>query len=380
MDLDKGGVSVAIPAGQAMPWKPTADTPGRIASVQMLRFLAAFVVLAHHAEGAAYHLGRYRGVELARPWFNMAGAFGVDLFFAISGFIMIVSSDKLYGRPGARASFVRRRLIRIMPLYWLITAFALAWTLRIGGPVEVPGLLYSLMFYPWSPDPSHIGVSVLVPVAWTLYFEMEFYLIFAACLGNGAWQSAARASGIIAVLTGLGLLLAPPMPWAYWTSPIIAEFIGGMAVALLWQRGLRLPAPLRLAMLLVACVLVLGNLPEPGVPALDWSRTLSWGTAGLLILAATVLGPMRLIGERGWNVGGDVSYALYLVHMPLLAIAQFLWRHFKLPFGAWQEGLFVTVTIAGSFVAAVILHRAVERRITRWLNRALAPAPSVQPA
>lgn len=363
-----------------MPWQPIADTPGRITSVQMLRFLAAFMVLAHHAGGAAYHLGRYRGVELARPWFNMAGAFGVDLFFAISGFIMIVSSDKLYGRPGARASFVRRRLIRIMPLYWLITAFALAWTLRIGGPVEVPGLLYSLIFYPWSPDPSHIGVSVLVPVAWTLYFEMEFYLIFAACLGNGAWQSAARASGIIAVLTGLGLLLAPPMPWAYWTSPIIAEFIGGMAVALLWQRGLRLPAPLRFAMLLFACVLVLGNLPEPGVPALDWTRTLSWGTAGLLILAATVLGPMRLIGERGWNFGGDVSYALYLVHMPLLAVAQFLWRHFKLPFGAWQEALFVTVTIAGSFVAAVILHRAVERPITRWLNRALAPAPSVQPA
>lgn len=63
-----------------------AQGQDRIASVQMLRFLAAFAVLVAHVEIYAFHLGQYRGVDLWRLALVGKGAFGVDLFFAISGF------------------------------------------------------------------------------------------------------------------------------------------------------------------------------------------------------------------------------------------------------------------------------------------------------
>src|SRR5262245_32108194 len=104
-------------------------------SIQILRGLAALgVVLAHIFPGAAI------------------GAAGVDLFFVISGFIMVYASDRLFGRRDAPRIFFLRRLARVVPLYWAVTAVLIAYPLLAGIDLAVvnlsPGvILASFVFF-----------------------------------------------------------------------------------------------------------------------------------------------------------------------------------------------------------------------------------------
>src|SRR5258705_5378402 len=78
-------------------------------SIQALRAIAAILVLLGHASVAL------REKVAAFPFFP-AGPFGVDIFFVISGFVMVYSSERLFGQPGASMYFFARRLARIVPL------------------------------------------------------------------------------------------------------------------------------------------------------------------------------------------------------------------------------------------------------------------------
>ncbi|SRR6266571_871351 len=90
-------------------------------SIQILRAVAALLVLAGHLWATLAWLGK----PDALPNF-VAGAAGVDLFFVISGFVMVHSSEKFFGQPGGSVQFLLRRLARIVPLYWVATTAALA--------------------------------------------------------------------------------------------------------------------------------------------------------------------------------------------------------------------------------------------------------------
>lgn len=335
----------------------------RITSVQGLRFLAAFAVLIGHVEIFAYHLGRFRGVELWRPPLIASTAFGVDLFFAISGFIMIVSSQRLFGMPGARRMFMARRLRRIVPLYWLALGFTVIWGWRFGPAADLRSVASAFAFIP---HPSPIAHGRIVPpleVGWTLNYEMLFYVLFALCLGISARATASRLVGLLAAGAVVGAALPLPQPLAYWTDPIVLEFAGGIGIALLYRKGAALPASVRLGMVVLAALLVL----MPFAAAIGtggqggWLRLLTWGVAGWLVLAATVLGPLRLRAPGTWRLGGDLSYALYLVHMPLLMVAQFLWRHYRLPYGPADALLFAIGMTALSVVVAAAVHFLVDK-------------------
>ncbi|MCX7285451.1 MAG: acyltransferase [Novosphingobium sp.] len=337
----------------------------RIASVQMLRFLAAFAVLVGHVEIFTYHLGRFRGVELWRPALVGKGAFGVDLFFAISGFVMIVSSQRLYGAQRARGAFVARRLMRIVPLYWLALAFTVAWGWRFGPAADAPTVASAFAFVPHASTIANGRIVPPLEVGWTLNYEMLFYALFAVCLASDAAATARRIGLVLGALVALGMATALPQPLAFWTDPVMIEFLGGIGIALLYRAGLRLAMPLRVAMLGLGALLVLAPFsgPQGALMQGGWSRALTWGAAGWLVLAATVLGPLRLPRADRWNLAGDLSYALYLVHMPLLMVAQFLWRHLAIPYGPAWATVFAASTIGASLIAAVIAHRLIERPI-----------------
>jgi exopolysaccharide production protein ExoZ len=90
-----------------------------LVSIQALRAIAALLVFWGHAINAVH-----QKIEADFP--HLYGPFGVDLFFVISGFVMVYSSERLFGQPGAPITFFVRRLARIVPLYWLATA-VLVW-------------------------------------------------------------------------------------------------------------------------------------------------------------------------------------------------------------------------------------------------------------
>ena len=111
------------------------------------------------------------------PLYSLAS--GVDLFFVISGFIMVYSSEDLFGARGAWRTFLTRRLVRIVPLYWLTTAITIP---LMSLTVDWQSLLGSYFFIPYR-APSN-AIVPLHGVGWTLNLEMFFYVIFAAAISS----------------------------------------------------------------------------------------------------------------------------------------------------------------------------------------------------
>jgi len=102
------------------------DERRSLLSIQVLRALAAFAVTIEHIVG--YEFARQYGLPDALPHFQFGRA-GVDLFFVISGFVMVYASESYFGRAKAPQEFFLRRLARIVPLYWVTTTIVLVYLL-----------------------------------------------------------------------------------------------------------------------------------------------------------------------------------------------------------------------------------------------------------
>jgi peptidoglycan/LPS O-acetylase OafA/YrhL len=210
--------------------------------VQILRFFAATAVLFAHLQHEA--LAHLPGAVGFRPFSLIDGGFGVDLFFVISGFIMYHVSAEKFGCEGAAREFLVRRYLRIAPLYYLATVLMLLATFTISGAVSIA-----------RPDPVHVATSFLffpsmneaaqvVPVlklGWTLNFEAYFYVVFALALLFGR-----KAGLVVLTLVLLSVVLLaqilpqPPVAIAFWGQSLVLEFLGGIGVAVIYRRGVRL--------------------------------------------------------------------------------------------------------------------------------------------
>lgn len=281
-------------------------------SIQLLRAIACLMVVAAHSYIATAHRvlpSPYPSVEY--------GGFGVDIFFVISGFIMVLASDRLFGRSGAMKEFFARRIIRVVPLYWaatLVLAAAIYFVARNNTSVTWATLAQSLLFIPYVPQEG--GLSPLVAVGWTLTYEMLFYVIFTFAMLGRRGAAVTGASLVMFALVALQALRPLPMPFSFWFQPIILEFVAGTWIACLYLGGLRLPGGLRL-------VLVLGSFAAAA--AMEWQTTpwgfprlLYWGLPAIVIVFAAVCGrPVEASGRIGrlFVYLGDASYSIYLIHL-----------------------------------------------------------------
>ena len=152
-------------------------TPSTFHSIQLLRALAALLVVLFHTHTAFSEAGSdlLFGDE---EYVFAFGAVGVHIFFVISGFIMIVTSR--FEPSFQPFEFMRRRLLRIYPVYWICAALYLAFHTFIGElyDISVGQVAGALVLWP-----GHAS-SVIGP-AWTLAYEMFFYLSFALAMALG---------------------------------------------------------------------------------------------------------------------------------------------------------------------------------------------------
>lgn len=143
-----------------------------ILSIQYLRGVAAILVVLSHiawkniqAGGSTIH------------WWHEAGTFGVDIFFIISGYIMVYITQDMHQKPHAVRTFIKKRFIRIIPLYWFYTLIALAIFIVIPERVNSAGgatdIVKSFLLLPLKSDENY-----LVGVGWTLHYEFLFYILF----------------------------------------------------------------------------------------------------------------------------------------------------------------------------------------------------------
>ncbi len=342
---------------------PLVTRPAPLPLIQVLRALAALMVAAGHAQFEVAGLAARAGLPFVPaawlPW-----PAGVDVFFVISGFIIVHASAPLHERAKSRHVFLAHRIARVVPLYWLATTLvlALAWARPglLGSGAEGPGYIAaSYLFWPMARADG--AVQPLYSLGWTLNDEMAFYVLFALVLPLGRRGA---VLGVLALLAGLVLagqrLQHLPVPLAFWSDPIVLEFACGAGLALARQEGLRLPGPVRLALAVAGLALLSLSGEAPALP-----RCLAWGGPALLLVAAAALGPA---GEAGRRLRpaillGDASYALYLAH-------PFVVRGVRL--GAEATGLAASIGPGGwavlmlvlASLAAILLHRTVERPLT----------------
>lgn len=198
----------------------------KINSVQYLRALAAMMVVWHHALGQV--AGTFNFIHV--PEF---GPYGVDLFFMISGFIMLVTT---WGKDMTPKEFMWHRLRRIVPLYWIVTLAMVV--IAIIAPTlfktlkwDVPSLLKSLSFIPYDSLAAPGRVAPLLVPGWTLNFEMFFYVLFAGSLIFLPQDGLKVVIFTLLALVLAGLIIHPTSAvWQVYTSARLLEFGAGMLV------------------------------------------------------------------------------------------------------------------------------------------------------
>lgn len=303
-------------------------------NIQFLRFVAAMLVVFFHASAHLQAAGH--GLGMAFGFGKSAGFAGVDIFFVISGFIMVWTTQSDAGAADALA-FMKRRIARIYSGYWPFYLLALGLFTLIGGHyLANADLLGSALLWPTELQ------YLLIPVSWTLIFEMAFYLFFAVLIALGGSKKpqwlilAMLAMGAWSLYSHFGRqaydpgrLEAMSVYEQYLAFPYLLEFLAG-ALTAVWLR--KKPVGLAWILLLAGCALFVtgGWINESRFDGrliqgyfIIWRVSL-FGTASVLILAGLVR-----LENAGWKCprrfslwAGGASYALYLSHTLILAATQ----------------------------------------------------------
>lgn len=345
----------------------------RFDTIQVLRFVAALLVVVTHA--TFYASTR---LDDGQPIWRLGGTVGVEIFFVISGFVMVLSTGSLRDRADGWKFFAMRRLVRIVPMYWLATTCKVAVVLVASG-VALHGALepgHVLSSYLFVPSRNEAGaVEPLLGVGWTLVFEMFFYLVFTIALALRV--DVIRLCGAVLVLCAFGVLLRPGQDWPvllYYLNPIVLNFLVGMVIAA-WVRSRdNRQLTLRLG-LIVAVWTILAFPMAPEGAWFDWTQHVRHlGITALMLAVVVWNGPLsrRLPASLIWL--GDASYSLYLFH-PLMAPAI---PAVLAKLGLVSAPLSILLTVVGMPIAAAIIYRFAERPITRWLQARL-PYVKVHP-
>jgi peptidoglycan/LPS O-acetylase OafA/YrhL len=369
--------------------QPPGKTP-YLLNLQILRCLAALMVLLNHLERETAS-GRVPGMAPVHDPTGIVWASGVDVFFVVSGFIMYHLTWRRFGQPGYPAEFLKRRFIRIVPLYWIFTTLMLVAVRFARGEVHHADATWdrAVLSYLFFPAMRADGAAVpVLAIGWTLNLEVLFYLAYAACLRAPKRTGLALLFlGFLAVAAFGGQLSPILAPFSFWSLPIILEFPMGVALAMLFKdRGLRIGRGAQVggAILALAVMWALDRwcFGLPGLIAVqdtppDWCRWLWGGAPALLLGAALMLGPE--VGGRTGRVlaaGGDASYALYLSHPFAMTALSLAWNRLAIGANGWA---YVVAGLIVCIAFAVVVHRLVEAPILALLRRWWDPVRAAVP-
>ena len=337
------------------------SSPSRvILPIQYLRGVAALMVVWHHAAG------QVDGMSSIVPW--VFGTSGVDLFFVISGFIMVVTTSATGIGP---AEFWRRRIVRVVPLYWLLTLSMVAVALvapQLFKTLKVAPatLLQSLFFIPHFSRSFPGAVWPLLVPGWTLNFEMFFYAVFGLALLVAERKRILALVALFVFLTALGFVFGPFASAAAqtYTHPMLLEFAAGAAIASWWLSGRwRLPPATSWALVAAGAVLLVLRDHEP------------FGTSTQIVGAVLVVIGALDARFAAWRSPllqalGDSSYSLYLTHIFTLGALRVVWTALVPgPPGVAATLVFMAISLAICAAVGWLVFRWIETPLLRRLNR-----------
>ncbi|MBM6399007.1 acyltransferase family protein [Phycicoccus sonneratiae] len=353
------------------------DSPTRRPALPALTGLralaAAWVVLFHYRE----EILRLQPVLAPLDTLMRAGYLGVDLFFALSGFVLAYTyADRMRTFRGDRsARFVRNRFARVWPVHVValhvdVAIAAVVGTLGttsedtrrgLGAYVENLGMVHY-----WVNDrPSFNSPAWSISAEWFAYLLAPVLFVLVARLRRPG-SALALAGLAYAVMLGIFATMALPngnLENMFWVR-IMGEFLGGMLLCIAWTRGgARLGG---FAWLLPLTVAVVALIPAASAGHYWAAPALGLGTAGL----AASSGPLvRLLSGPTLVAAGEASYALYMVHW--LFERPIEWATAR----AAGNGLASALVLAGIVLVLGVTARLVATRIEQPARRWLVDGP-----
>jgi peptidoglycan/LPS O-acetylase OafA/YrhL len=338
--------------------------------VQSARGVAATAVVAFHA---AIYLGQRNGQgPLFDNWLH-AGCLGVDFFFVLSGFIIMYAHGNDIGHPEALKSYAWKRFTRIYPTYWIVTSAALILSFAHHGAPQLssPQWLTTLSLVRFD------GFHTPLDQAWTLFFEVLFYAVFAVLIVN-------KRVGLVLGGVWLAAIL---FNFTYYThgdfgavqtllSACNLNFLLGVLVAVAYRR-LPAAAAFSIAAAGVATIgafIVFEHFHGEQLQA-RWIYALGFAAVllGIVKLEATreikVSGPMKLIG--------DASYSIYLAHVLLIGVVL---RILQVGGLVWllPDTLLFFVCVLGALALGCAFHLYVEAPLMRAFRRGRPRARAIR--
>jgi len=352
---------------------PTQPPTGRLHEIDLLRIIAAISVMTYHYLFSAY-AGGLSGLHFphADP-IARYGYLGVDLFFTISGFVVLLSA---WNRPPR--SFLISRIVRLYPAYWIaVTVTAIVSVAFSKGRFPISAVQYVANLTMFNSLPNIENVDV---VYWTLWAEFRFYAMILVLTWIGVttkrvtiflwgWLAATFVfeTGILPHATDLVL-----------NTQFSHYFIAGMALCMIYRNGPSLQP-------LLICAIALGNAIPRAIGFADrvgvryHTAIHSWVVVSIVVIIFAImllvaLGKTQNLARPWFAVLGALTYPLYLVHAHVgFIIFERLGSHLN-------AVLLVIATMAVMIGAAAALHYGIEKplapRLKQLLERMLPGRPA----
>lgn len=338
-------------------------------SIQAYRGIAVLLVALFHG---TIRVEQEYGLAPLNDVFSL-GFSGVHLFFVLSGFIILTAHIRDVGVPSRLSWYLKRRFIRIYPIYWVVLLVLGGWQLLfVKGDLEEFAL--NAFFF-------MSNGRLVIPVSWTLLYEVIFYVMFAVLVVN-------RRIGIVVMAAWLAAIL-----WSWGSAslhilhPFNLLFLIGLASGALFFR-LRAAAPSAIGIIsagsfAVGVVLFVGTAVAYsglGVAATAWPdhplTILGFGLAtALLVLGAASPRIEAFFRERELLLlMGNASYSIYLVHLWAEKTAYKLVKALnpELAAGTGQNpfvsDLLLLFIVVVAVLCGILVHLKIERPLLAYLR------------
>jgi exopolysaccharide production protein ExoZ len=362
----------------------------KINSIQLLRAVAVILVIYNHSiiicTDNNYNFSFQRNFLYLRHWTSI----GLDLFFVISGLIMAIVTRSYIKKPSGWYNFLLKRVLRIVPLYWLYSFVVYAERNLLNHPVSPGEIVKTLLFFPLL-----VAKNTIYPIigqGWSLTYEMYFYFLIVVFLLLKNKKNLFR--NLLIAMTALaiaGYLINPAdLALKFISTPILIEFSLGMAVGMgyhyftvhytqIWIGLIKYGG---IAMLLIGLALMLASLfydsqyiSNPyyviNNNSIALYRSLIWG----LPCSIFVFGV--LLTEYGFQLEmpsilvkiGDASFSGYLSH--ILIIVSVGWLYTRL--GLRNGDAFIIIATLTSTLISLPLYLYIEKPILNFSNRLFSP-------
>lgn len=332
-----------------------------LVNIQYLRALAALMVVWFHARGQ---------FEWVKEYFSSnVGENGVDLFFVISGFIMVYTT---HGKNITPWEFFKKRLERVIPLYWLATlGVVLVATVKPSllksTILSGPHILSSLAFIPMpSPAFPEYYWPLVIP-GWTLNYEMAFYAVFAITLCMQGLSRLLALTLVLVASVAVGNIFGLSGIYDFYSNSIILTFLLGSAIGYMQVRGV-----LKQDKFVGIFLVILGVCFFAWMSRFDTNiRFISAGlpsamiVIGACMIPALVKSPMQFVVKLG-----DASYSIYLSQVFVLALSRNIIKSLDVsiqsPLQAW---IYMFSCLLMCAVCGYIVFYLVENPISRIFSR-----------